>query len=441
MKKIVQFINSIYFIILVNLIAISFWYLKEPFIAYLIYLVFCIVIMLTKANRAAIASIILSTIITYRVDDEASLAMHSAYAKTLIPLGIVIIVLFIVDIVKRKTRFKLSTIFFGLLSLVVVNLLSFINVRGKELTFIALLGVLQLLGFLIVYVYILNTHDNNGKKYISSVALITATAITVELAINYITLVGNVEKSSNDLFWAVSNSIAMFYLVLIPIGLYNYFKDQKNNFYILLLTGFNFFMMLFMLSRGAYLSLAIMIIPIAVVFYNIAKDKKRLMIDGVTTLVICLVVSYFYGTKFGLIDMILEYFNRVDFLDENGRGNLLLIGWELFKENPIFGAGAYSGAYYLKEHSVGTYHNYIVQTIATTGIVGLIGLVYFIYTVIKTAFKKDIYNILYLMSFVYILIHGIVDNTFFNPIIMIFLATTMPFLEHYHESLEDFEIK
>ena len=439
MKKIVQFINSIYFIILVNLIAILFWYLKEPFIAYLIYLVFCIVIMLTKANRAAIASIILCAIITYRVDDDASVSLHSSYAKMLIPLGAVLIILFIVDIARKKSRFKLSSMFYAFLGLVIVNIFSFINIRSKEISYYAILGILQLLGFLIAYVYILNTHDNNGKKYISSVALITATAITIELVINYITLVGNVEKSSNDLYWAVSNSIAMFYLILMPIGLYNYFKDQKN-FYILLLSGFNFFMMLYMLSRGAYLSLAIMLIPILIIFYKMAKDKKRLLIDAVTTLIICIVVAYFYGTKFGLIDMIIEYFNRVDFLDQNGRGNLLLVGWELFKENPIFGAGAYSGAYYLKEHSVGTYHNYIVQTIATTGVVGLIGLLYFIYTAIKTAFKKDCYNILFLISFIYILIHGMLDNTIYNPIIMIFLAITMPLLETYHENLEDFEI-
>src|SRR5690554_4054097 len=106
MKKIVQFINSIYFIILVNLLAIIFWYLKEPATAYIIYLVFCIIIILTKANRSVIASLILSAIITYRVEDESSLAMHEVYAKIFIPLGIIAIVLFVVDIIRRKTRFK-----------------------------------------------------------------------------------------------------------------------------------------------------------------------------------------------------------------------------------------------------------------------------------------------------------------------------------------------
>ena len=439
MKKIVQFINSIYFIILVNLLAIIFWYLKEPATAYIIYLVFCIIIILTKANRSVIASLILSAIITYRVEDESSLAMHEVYAKIFIPLGIIAIVLFVIDIIRRKTRFKFSLIFFGFLSVLVVNILSFINVEGKDLTYIATLGILQLLAFVIIYVYLLNTHDNEGKKYISSVALITATAITIELAISYIMLDGLPNKGDNDLFWAVSNTIAMFYLVLIPIGLYNYFRDQKN-YYVLLITGFNFFMMLFMLSRGAYLALGILIIPTVITMALIAKDKKRLLIDTFATTLICIIVSYAVGTKLGLLEMLKEYFEEITFFEDNGRKELYIMGFDLFKEYPIFGAGSYSGAYYLKDYSLGTYHNYIVQAIATTGILGIISLGFFIYSVIKTSLKKNYFNILYLISFLYILIHGLVDNSFYNPIIMIFLACTMPFLEEYHENLEDLKI-
>ena len=438
MKKIVQFINSIYFIILVNLIAVIFWYLKEPFIAYIIYLVFCMIIILSKANRAAIASLILSAIIVYRVDDEATLALHSHYAKIFIPLGLIVIVFFIIDIIRRRTRFKFSLIFFGFLSVLVANLLSFINVKGEELSYIATLGCLQLLGFLIMYLYLLNTQDQDSKKYISSIALITATAITFELAISYYTLQGIPVKGDNDLFWAVSNSIAMFYLVLIPVGLYNYFNNQKN-YYVLLLTGFNFFMVLFMLSRGAYFALGIIIIPTIILIFIMAKEKKRLLIDLIATGVICFIVSYTVGTKLGLIDMIQEYFKDIKFFEDNGREELYIIGWDLFKEYPIFGAGSYSGGYYLKDSNLGTYHNYIIQTLANTGILGLISLIYFVYTIIKTSLQKNCFNILYLVSIMYILIHGIVDNSFYNPIIMMFLAVTMPFLEQYHENLEDFE--
>ena len=290
MKQIANFINSIFFIILVNAIAVLFWYLEKPMIAYIIYLVFCVVIILTKANRVAIASIIISGIIGYQVDDGNYIEFHSVYAKIFIPLGIIVILLFIVDIIRSKTKFRFSHIFFAFLGILIVNILSFINVRGEDLAFVALLGVLQLTGYLIIYAYLLNTHDENGKKYISNIALITATSITIQLAIHYLTLGSVSNKGDNDLSWAVSNSIAMFYLVLIPIGLYNYFRDQRN-FIVLLITGFNFVMTLFMLSRGAYLSIAIILIPSVILMTWLARDKKRLFIDVIATFLICLLIS------------------------------------------------------------------------------------------------------------------------------------------------------
>lgn len=440
MKKIVQFLNSIYFIILVNIIAVVCWYLKNPFIAYMIYLVFCILIILVKANHSAIASLILGSIISYRVGDETTIALHSYYAKIFIPLGLVVLVLFVFDIIRRKKRFKLSLIFFGFLSLLIANILSFINIRGEERTYLALLGILQLFAFFVMYLYLLNTQDPDGKKYISNVALIVATAISIELAISYITVDGIPTKVDNDLFWAVSNTIAMFYLVLIPIGVYNYFKNQKY-YYSLLLTGFNFCLAFFMLSRGAYLSIAILIIPAIVLVFMMAKEKRRLLIDLASTGVICLIVTCTFGVKFGLIDMLIEYFRDLEFFNDNGREELLLRGWQIFKAYPILGSGSYTGAFYLKDFNLGTYHNYIIQTIATTGIVGLVSLVYFVYSIVKSSLKKDCYNLLFLISIMYILIHGLVDNSFYNPIIMMFLAVTMPFLEQYHENLESFELK
>src|SRR5690554_421218 len=439
MKEITDFINSIYFIILVNLIAVVFWYLKLPLVTYIIYLVFVIIIILTNANRSAIGSLLLSGIIAYQIDEGDYLEFHALYAKIFIPLGIIVIILFTVDLIKRRKTFKLTPIFYGLLFLLIANILSFINVRGKEITFIATLGVLQLLGYLIIYAYLVNSNDIEGKKYISNVALVTATAVTVQFLIHYLTL-GNVDsKHDNNLSWAISNTIAMFYFVLIPISLYNYFRNQKK-FYIALISGINFFMMLFMLSRGNYLSTAVIAIPLVIMFIYLAKDKKRLFVDFLTIFCIGIVLAITLGAELGLIDLLKGYFDDIDFLDWSGRWNLFKKGWELFLEYPIFGAGSYTGAFYLVDYHVGTYHSYLIQTIATTGIVGLVSLVYFIYVVIKTSLIKDNYNLLFLISFIYILIHGLVDNTIYNPVIMVFIAVTMPYLDKQYENLEKLQV-
>jgi len=431
MKYITKFINSIYFIILVNIITVIFWYFKLPIVTYLIYLCFCILILISNANRTAIASLILSAIIAYQVDDANYLDFHKFYAKIFIPLGLIVIALFTFDLIKKRKEFKLSSIFYAFLFLLIANILSLVNVIGKdrELFIVSILGVLQLIGYLIIYIYLFNTKSNESKTYISYVCLITATAVTMQLFIHYLTLGKVSGKGDNNLSWAVSNTIAMFYCALIPVGLYNYFQKQKQNFWTALISGINLCMMLFMLSRGAYVAFATILIPAIFVIIYITKDKKRLIIDFLTIFIICFVISLYVGGKLGIVEMIKNYFKDIDFLDGSGREDLYKIGFNLFKKYPLFGAGSYSGAFYLKEKKLGTYHNFIIQALATTGIVGLISLGYFIYVVIKTSLIKNKYNLLILISFIYLIIHGLVDNTFYNPIIMLFFVTTLPYLE------------
>src|SRR5690606_19395009 len=138
MKKITDFINSIYFIILVNLIAVVFWYLKLPLVTYIIYLVFVIIIILTNANRSAIGSLLLSGIIAYQIDEGDYLEFHALYAKIFIPLGIIVIILFTVDLIKRRKTFKLTPIFYGLLFLLIGILDIKIN-KENYLNFIQLI--------------------------------------------------------------------------------------------------------------------------------------------------------------------------------------------------------------------------------------------------------------------------------------------------------------
>ena len=195
-----------------------------------------------------------------------------------------------------------------------------------------------------------------------------------------------------------------------------------------------------MLSRGNYLSTAVIAIPLVIMFIYLAKDKKRLFVDFLTIFCIGIVLAITLGAELGLIDLLKGYFDDIDFLDGSGRWNLFKKGWELFLEYPIFGAGSYTGAFYLVDYHVGTYHSYLIQTIATTGIVGLVSLVYFIYVVIKTSLIKDNYNLLFLISFIYILIHGLVDNTIYNPVIMVFIAVTMPYLDKQYENLEKLQV-
>ena len=438
MKKISQFLGSVYFIILINIITIIFWKLEKPLIAYFIYLFFAILIIVTNTKRIALSSIILSAIINFQGDNDNYLNLHHMFAKMFIPLGLILIALFIYDLIKRKITFKFDLIFFGYLGLLGVNLLSLINIRGEELLTVSILGVLQLLGYLLLYFYMYHSKDEDSKDYLSMVALILGLAISVELFIHYMEIGGVTGKVDHDLTWGVSNSIAMFYLVLIPIGLYSYLKNQ-DNFIALLISGINFLIMLFMLSRGAYLTIVILIIPFVIFLFKYVNNKKIFIIDTLTAIVLCIIFGLVISLRFGLYDAFKEYITNIDFHNDSGRKELYIIGIDLFKKYPIFGAGSYSGAYYLRDYSLGTYHNYIIQTIATTGIVGLLALGYFIYAVIKKSIFKSKYNLLVLFSFLCVLIHGFVDNSFYNPIIMTTITIILPLLDS-QENVQNIEL-
>jgi O-antigen ligase len=145
------------------------------------------------------------------------------------------------------------------------------------------------------------------------------------------------------------------------------------------------------------------------------------------TAVFCLITGYLIIRKFELLAPLLDYFRTLN-LDPSGREEIFQTGMALFREHWLFGAGSYSGMTYLAPYDLYTYHNYWIHTLATTGVIGLIAFVYYLIMILKSCFVKNRYNILVLFSVLVILIHGLVDNTFYNPKIMLFLSVILPLL-------------
>ena len=66
-KQIAKFLNSIYFIILINILGLVFWYLQNPLYSYMMYLVSLILIILFDARRIVISTLLLNGLIAYRI--------------------------------------------------------------------------------------------------------------------------------------------------------------------------------------------------------------------------------------------------------------------------------------------------------------------------------------------------------------------------------------
>lgn len=419
-----KLIESTYFIIFLNLLALIFWNFHVTVFSYIIYLLLFIIIVIVKANRIVLTTIILVSIINFRVVQSPDyINVYINNTKIFIPLTIIALMFAAYDFYKRKKVIVYKNeIFYGLIAILIASLLSSINATNATLLLI-IIGILQTLAYVLIFFYVLNIKDENSQNYLAKSILILGVTIALQLIIHYqkIGLIG-----AHDINWGISNSISMFYLALIPVGMYLYFLNQKR-FYILLINGFFFLMMLFMLSRGSYFTTIILLIPFFITSLLIVKSKKQYLLHLMLASIICLSVGAVILWKFDLFSVIIEYFKTIS-LDGSGRKEIYLYGLSLFKEYPLFGAGAYSGAYYLRQAGleVSTYHNYLIHALASTGIIGFAAFLYYLITVFKNLISRNVFNICLLFSVLALVIQGLVDNSFFSPIFSVYLALLLP---------------
>lgn len=161
-----------------------------------------------------------------------------------------------------------------------------------------------------------------------------------------------------------ANEVASFYATytFVLMGLLFFIKEKKEKLGLLILIGTNFFIVLFMFSRAAYMATTV-----AFIFIALLKNKILLIIP------IILAVSW---TTFLPKDVI----NRVTFsenegeLDDSAATRLVL--WQqsiaYFQESPIIGIGfnVFSKIGLKKDT-----HNVFMRTLAEQGIIGFLFLI------------------------------------------------------------------
>lgn len=161
-----------------------------------------------------------------------------------------------------------------------------------------------------------------------------------------------------------ANEVASFYATytFVLMGLLFYIKEKKEKLGLLILIGTNFFIVLFMFSRAAYMATAA-----AFIFISFMKNKALLIIP--------LVLALFWTTLLPK-----DVINRVTFsenegeLDDSAATRLVL--WQqsiaYFQESPIIGIGFnVFGKIGLRKDA----HNVFMRTLAEQGMVGFLFLI------------------------------------------------------------------
>ncbi len=241
---------------------------------------------------------------------------------------------------------------------------------------------------------------------------------------------GQIIGKDIDFNWAQSNGIAMMALFLIPLNIGLYIKHQKHNFILLGVIG-EVVVLFLTLSKGAYVSLALISIPTFIITWLYAPNRKKLLADLFLSLLLIGVIAWGI-TRIDKVSVgIAQYLEAMDargWFNDPARLEIYNKGLEVFKEFPLFGRGTNTTVPGLS-NPVSHYHNFIIHTLATTGILGALAFGFYLISMVFTCIKKNPYHLMVLMSVLAMMIHGLFDNAWYKPLVMVATSIVISQLE------------
>lgn len=423
-KRLEYFFDSYIFIIVTFLIAILNWTLGVYFIAMPYYILVIILIITLNLKRINIVTILFAAIISFSFTSMKENAILVAIG------GICLLPFVIFDIIKQKSDLK-SPVLIGMV-LVLLSILC--SVRFSINASYALIGIAQYIGYLVVFAYALIVTKGDkeaNQNYIAKNMVMLGLAIAIELVIYGLRFgdLSFIENKDIQLGWGFANSIAFIYLIIIFATLYLYLADQKK-WYLLLFLILYIYLIIIMQARSVWGIGAIIAIPtIAWLIYK-SKNRKKisLVMLSISLLVALLGLSLMLFTDFFIaID---ARFEGGDLLNLEDRLPIYTTGIEVFLKFPIYGAGVFTSSYYLNPSGLSVaptyqllnnYHNYVIHTLATTGLVGLCAFLYWIRSIFKSLYRKNDFNTIVFFILVCMLLNGLVSTTFYEPVIMLIM--------------------
>lgn len=166
-------------------------------------------------------------------------------------------------------------------------------------------------------------------------------------------------------------------------------------------------------SFGAWLGI-IAAVCFGVVFYLYKSGRKQF---ALTILYLVLLIIVFLG-YYALIQKESSFDARIVIWQK---------AWEIFKANPILGIGPGTFGNYFPsypEWGVPQPHSIFLAFLLQTGILGFVGFVWLLAWFFRTGiknYKLGIMNVVLMMVMIYILVHGLVDATYWkNDLSVIF---------------------
>ena len=347
--------------------------------------------------------------------------------------SLVFTALIIVDVIKNRKLKKLGRLFIPQAVLLGISVVTFINAPD---TFTWFAGLTQVLSILILYIYFVNTIEDEADNFIkvSKIFMYSAMLVTFEmchyLAVSDLDIITVIRTRTINLGWENLNIIIYSNILSIPLIAYLVVKSKIKLPY-MIFSGISILGVLLTLSRSSILTLGVMILCLIPWVLIKETNRKSLIIQASGFLVILL----FTGLLIEQQEIVTDYFDSLlgrDLMQFDDRRALLIVAWEQFKMNPLFGSGGlYSSRVHLAHLGPLNYHNTLAQA-STLGITGLLAFGYLWVEKTRMIYRKknDFRWPLIVLIFTTSFVNGSLQPMYFYTTYMIFVFMMLAMYEN-----------
>jgi len=349
-----------------------------------------------------------------------------------------VVYLFVFKLVKEKSAresLKKSNLLLGLLALAAAYLIGGLFSPSYTLTSVGI--ALALAGTLVVtFVFFLVTVEWNKDSFsfVCDCATVMAAVIAVQMGLLYVTdsvfrnLVSNDPHRAKGMIWlgwAPSNLIAITIAIVLPLVLYRMCTAKYSLIYFAVAL-IAVIAMIYTFCRNTALFALPMFLAVSVFALVKAKDKGALRIAyGVTAGLGGVLILIFLPQITGSLN-----FFESRGLGDSGRFELYRKAVDHFLTWPVFGVGFGHLTGGAERIGVSLYHNHLLQFLASMGIVGLVVYGFHRFQTVRLLIKKrDKVNIFIFISIGMVVLTGLLDNTLFNPMMLILYTVMLVMLE------------
>ncbi|MBN2504605.1 MAG: O-antigen ligase family protein [Bacilli bacterium] len=333
-----------------------------------------------------------------------------------------------IHLIRFRNKLFRGKMTLGIVWMFVAMILSSFNAAFVDLNYVfyAVVGLL----YAFMYFFFLNSMSGDHTEYLLKLMLILGALISVEVMMYYLQvddIIYALENKTINLGWGISNYIATYLIMFIPVTFY-FAKKTKFNLEFIVLALFQIIMLLFTLSRGGIVAFTFVLLFLLVYLYS-GKNWKYTLLSSVLTLGSLFLIVYFNK------DLFLAMFDRFQRLlfDDTGRFEIYLDAWNKFKANPLFGAGIFA-----RLDEAGNYrmfHNTVLHIMATFGAFGLVSLLIQVFMMFKIALTRiSNQTVILAIAIMGAHAHGMVDNVYLMPQFMILLFLIIAVLENANEA-------